>query len=325
MEPPWPGARIFLSSGQTEGTPEADLVIDVQHKLEDLGFEVTIATGTTVPRGVWPEILRRLRESEYFILIDFRRRGLPGRPLPDGWNRSLVSHQELAVALSHETPFLAFTEEGMLGRVGALRMVPSATIQFKRSNLVQKVQEAVSSAIWRPDWRNELQLTRTTRDSDNQDWVRFGPGPTYLGAKYYQIGVRNANGTTLATDVHAFLESWSGGPSRRRTVLSPLLELKWDAVAPRTVSIPAGTTRRFSAIILFKHEPGVAQLGVNFLLIDSNAFREECRFTPTGKYRMNFVVYSREFAPARQTFELRLGLDPEHTELVRLRRGAPGS
>ena len=214
MEPPWPGARIFLSSGQTEGTPEADLVIDVQHKLEDLGFEVTIATGTTVPRGVWPEIFSRLRESEYFILIDFRRRGLPGRPLPDGWNRSLVSHQELAVALSHETPFLAFTEEGMLGRVGALRMVPSATIQFKRSNLVQKVQEAVSSAIWRPDWRNELQLTRTTRDSDNQDWVRFGPGPTYLGAKYYQIGVRNANGTTLATDVHAFLESWSGGPSK---------------------------------------------------------------------------------------------------------------
>jgi hypothetical protein len=313
-------ARIFLSSGQTEGTAEVALVFEVQRCLERMGYEVTDATGTTVPRAVWWEVLRRLRETEYFILVAFRRKRQGKDPLTDGWDRSLLSHQELAIALSRETPFLVFSVEGLPSRVGALRMVPSTLVPFVRSNLVERVGKSVADSAWRSDWRNELRLARPLRGTDNTEWVRFGPGPTYLSAKYFHIGVTSVNRTVLATDVHAFLESWSGGPSVAPTTLSPLLELKWDAVTPRAVSIPTGTTRRFSALLMFREQPDVAQLGVNFLLMDSNALRDECRFTPPGIYRLNFVVYSREFAPARQTFELKFGHGHEDSELVATRQ-----
>ena len=55
-------------------------------------------------------VLRRLELSEYFLMIDFKRERLKGKPSHRG---SLFTHQELAIATFLEIEQLRFSEKGI--------------------------------------------------------------------------------------------------------------------------------------------------------------------------------------------------------------------
>jgi hypothetical protein len=313
-------ARIFLSSGQAEGKAEIARILAAKRNLERLGFQVTVATGTSVTRGVWEAILQRLHESEYFLLVDYKREPQTA----DDWDRSVVSHQELAIAISLGIPYRVLVEKGLRKRVGILSLVPSSPIIFERRNLVRQVRATVAKARWDPRWRSEIELDRRIRRTHNKTWVSYDPHRQNLHAKYFLVSAHNRSQTTIATEVHAFAEGWSGGPQRLPFMPAPLLELKWDAVTPRAVSIPPGKERRFTGVFVLKERPGYARMGANEILMDSNSFERDLWLGPPGRFLLHLVVFSREFRPARTTFELRLESNADRTTLMPVPSPTPG-
>ena len=315
-------ARVFLSSGQMEGTPEVELVLDLRQRLiDEFGFLVTIGTGTNATAGVAGEVFRRLRDTEYFILVDFARGTVSGE-LPGGKTfvrGSLYSEQELAVAISRGIQYLVFQEEGMLRRDGILRHVASDPVPFERTNLIEKVvarvRDEVKAGRWDPAWRNELSLSRPSRGPDTPSWVRYGDEGK-LNAKYFHIAVENRHRDQIATGVHAYLESWVETSRPTEVNHPPLVELKFAGVRTRTVSIPPRTRRDFDGVFVFAEAPGHAWVGLNTFLRDWTGLDAIYHFEGVGReIDLNFIVFSDQFEPARRRLRLRIGPDGSSTEL----------
>jgi hypothetical protein len=316
-------ARIFLSSGQIEGTPEVDLVRELQRRLADeFGFVVTIGTGTNATAGVAGEVFRRLREAEYFILVDFARGSVSGEP-PGGASfrrGSLFSEQELAVAIFRGLRYLVFQEEGMLLRDGILRHVASDPTLFNRGNLIEsvldRVREEVGSRQWDPAWRNELSLSRQGRGPDTPSWVRYGDEGK-LNAKYFHVEVENRHRDQIATGVHAYLESWVDRSRPNVVNHPPLVELKFSGVRTRAVSIPPRSRREFDGAFVFAEAPGHAWVGLNTFLRDWTGLDELYHFEGVNReIDLNFIVFSDQFGPASKRLTLRIGPDGSSTELI---------
>jgi hypothetical protein len=323
-----PRARIFLSSGQTDGSSEVQRVLDVKKRLEyDFDFLVTVGTGTNAVTGVAGEVFRRLREAEYLILIDFARGEVSRDPLSqESFRRgSLFSEQEFAVAVYREIPYLVFQESGMIKRDGLLRHIASEPIEFNQGNLVDKVisrvREELREGRWDSAWRNELGLSRENRGPDAPDWIRYGDDGK-LHAKYFHVKVENRHRDQLATGVHAYLEGWSETSKPREVQHPPLVEIKFRGVRTKSVSIPPKNYREFDAILVLHEVPGRVWVGINTFLRDWTGLDELYHFQGAGReIDLQFVVFCDQFDPVRQTFRLRIGKDGDSTELYVPRNG----
>jgi hypothetical protein len=115
-------ARIFVSCGQSENSDEIGIAGAVGTELRQLGFEPWIAVANQTLSGIQEFVFDALKNSEYFIFLDFKRERLEGT----SFRGSLFSHQELAIASFLGLELLAFREsgtklEGLLAFVGPTR------------------------------------------------------------------------------------------------------------------------------------------------------------------------------------------------------------
>ncbi|HTT44491.1 MAG TPA: hypothetical protein VMH38_00545 [Thermoplasmata archaeon] len=317
-----PKARVFLSSGQKDGSSEVDLTFQVKKYLEDeCHFLVTVGTGANAPIGVAEKVLQRLREADYFILVDFARDTVRPEDSPEEEIRrgSLFSEQELAIAIFRGLDFLPFIEEGIPTREGILKHVQSAPVAFTKATLLEVVRKTVggllSAGTWDNEWRNELALSRVGRRSDSVGWAPYGDEGKFH-SKYFHVEVENHHKDQIATGVHAYLEGWhevgTAGPPNQ----PPLVELKFSGVRTRSVSIPPRKSREFDGVFVFFEAPGHAWVGLNTFLRDWLGLDELYHFQGVGKeLDLDFVVFSTEFAPARIRLRLKIGVDGDHTEL----------
>lgn len=128
-------SRVFISCGQRKGTDELTIAEEIANKLEKMGFAPYVAVTEQTLRGVKENIFNRLRESEYFIFIDFQRERLfyiTDESFSDTsvHRGSLFSHQELAIATFLDHEVLAFQEEGVKKDDGILRFIQANCIPF---------------------------------------------------------------------------------------------------------------------------------------------------------------------------------------------------
>lgn len=317
-------ARIFLSSGQIDGSDEVKLVEEAKRRLEsdEFGFSVSIGTGTNATESVASNVFRRLRQAEYLILVDFARgtvTGEPGQSAP--FQRgSLYSEQELAVAVFRGLNYLVFQENGMLKRDGLLRHISSDPVFFDRATLVERICERVKTEIksgrWDPDWRNELGLSRSGEGPDTGEWVRYGDEGK-LHAKYFHVEVENRHRDQIATGVHAYLEAWTDSTTPKIRNIPPLVEIKFSGVRTRSVSIPPRQKREFDGVFVFQEMPGHAWVGLNTFLRDWTGLDLIYHFEGVGReIDLEFAVFCDQFEPARKRFRLRIGRDGNSTKLV---------
>jgi len=201
---PPPKARVFLSSGQKDGSSEVDLILQVKRYLEEeCGFLVTVGTGTNAPVGVAEKVLQRLRDADYFILVDFARDTVKPESStePEFKRGSLFSEQELAIAVFRGLNFLAFVEKGIPPRDGILKHVLSTPVQFTQATLLDEVRKTVGALLkagtWDTEWRNELTLSRLARGSDSPAWVPYGDEGK-LHSKYFHVEVHNRHRDQIA-------------------------------------------------------------------------------------------------------------------------------
>src|ERR1041385_8826331 len=103
-------SRVFISCGQSAA--ELDVAGLIKQVLTDLGFEPYVAAQVQSVRALRENIFQQLRDTEYFLFVDFRREQLV-QPDDVIYRGSLFSHQELAIASFIELQILAFQEEGV--------------------------------------------------------------------------------------------------------------------------------------------------------------------------------------------------------------------
>lgn len=316
-------ARIFLSSGQIDGSEEVDLVREVKNRLEsaEFGFRVSVGTGTNATDPVAGNVFQRLRDAEYFILVDFARGSVSGEPThSELFQRgSLFSEQELAVAVFRGLHYLVFEERGMLKRDGLLKHVSSDPVIFDRGTLVNTVCDRVLTEIregrWDSKWRNELALSRLTEGPDTENWTPYGDGTR--SAKWFHVEVENRHRDQLATGVHAYLEAWTDSQTPGDRKVPPLVELKFSGVRTQAVSIPPKQKRGFDGIFVFQHLPGHVQVGINTFLRDWTGLDQIYHFEGKGReIDLYFAVFCDQFEPARKRFRLKIGADGDSTKLI---------
>jgi hypothetical protein len=64
-------ARVFISCGQSKGTSEIDIAHRIAERLEEEGFDPYVAVEEQTLVGLTENIFGRLRNSEYFLFVDF--------------------------------------------------------------------------------------------------------------------------------------------------------------------------------------------------------------------------------------------------------------
>jgi hypothetical protein len=299
-------ARVFVSCGQSKNSDEVEIVAAVAAELKLLGFEPWIAVENQTLNGIQEFVFDALKNSEYFIFLDFKRERLGRTNFRRG---SLFSHQELAIASYLGLDLLAFREsgaklEGLLAFVGG-----NATVFEDRNGLPamvgHAVRELVETGKWSTTWRNELLLERDPAQYADALWENGDHG------RYFQVMVKNRHRHKVARDCYVYLER---AIRLDPPVAIPLntFELKWDGFVLPYANVLPLQFRRFDAACVAHRAPGKLAFSTMF----SDAYGLAPQIEGVGRYELTYIVLSSNFPPARASFILSLDSQIESTSLL---------
>ena len=122
-------AKIFISCGQQPGQ-ERNIAKDIAIELKRLGYAPYIAFEEQTLRGLKENIFETLRDTAYFLFIDFKREKIVDKKEESAYRGSLFSHQELAIASYLDLEILAFQENGIEKLDGLLSVLQVNCISF---------------------------------------------------------------------------------------------------------------------------------------------------------------------------------------------------
>jgi hypothetical protein len=306
-------ARVFLSCGQQKGTDEIQIASEISDRLRSLGFEPYVAVAEQTLKGLKENIFQRLRESEYFLFIDFNRERL-GRPRQrwyevgkfqdSGRHRgSLFSNQELAMATSLDIECLCFREEGVKEGDGILRYIQANSVPFTdRKALPDLIMNQVGEHGWKPNWRNQIVLERDVNEyEDVRDLATRG-----VLTRFLHIGVRNLHRRETAFECVAYLvgiRDLSNGSQKE----IDLVEVKWKGVKMDRVAIPPGHVRYLDGCWVNHASPNRVTLGINRFVIDYSGYLDAYTLTGPNEFELAFTVFSYGLPPATAKFKLSVG------------------
>jgi hypothetical protein len=290
-----PRARVFISCGQSKETDEAQVAREIAARLEKLGFDPYIEVAEQTLRGLKENVFEQLRNSEYFLFVDFKREQLAGSQFHRG---SLFSHQELAIASLLDIEVAAFQEQGVKPTDGLMQFMQTNALPFIDKNLLPNaVADIVHQRGWNPSWRNELVL-EAPQFVDNvaaYDSAR----PIGMG-KCFHVNVRNRHREKLALNCCVYLESAIKRPDTNIPLKT--IEFKWAGTKLPSVGIAAGTTRLFDAFFILHAQPNNVLFQVH---TDSTEYIPRMP-QDVGEYELSYLVTAENFPPARGRFILDL-------------------
>jgi hypothetical protein len=288
-------ASVFISCGQSKNSDEVIIAHKIAERLLAEGFDPYVAVEEQTLAGLIENVFRRLRLSEYFVFVDFKRERLSGL---DHHRGSLFSHQELAIAaFLNIDGIIAFQESGVKTDDGMLRFLQANAEPFTDRNLLPNVvADFVRKRGWNPNWRNELVLERDPQEF-SEACLPVGPQQLVKG-RFFHIGVRNRHREKLAVNCSVYLEKITRLPDTNFPLKT--IEFKWAGTGTPGVAIAPNTARDFDAFFLLHKSP--TQLYFN-LLTDAGDYNLNI---PPGAadYELSYVVRSENFPPARGTFKL---------------------
>lgn len=321
-------ARVFISCGQRKETrlsrvtkenvnlmtPEFEIAKQISDELTKLGYAPYVALEQQRLEGVKEAIFERLRTTEYFLFIDFRREGLFKEGelnLESGnYRGSLFSHQELAIATFQGLEVLAFQEEGVKKDDGILKFIQANCKSFSDRKKLPSIVVTEVKKKWKNNWRNELELTRLV--GDYQDAQNLG-----VVGRYFHIRVLNNHKDRIARNCVGYIEHYRNLQTGE-TKDFELVELKWKGVKTQAISIPPTRYRFLDAFHIEHSWAHHVWLGLNPHLVDSSSLLQEYRINGLGEHELDYVVFSEDFPPTRAKFRLHLGTHINDVEFKRI-------
>ena len=196
-------AKVFISCGQASDT-ERDVAKLVKRSLEEKGFQAFVATAEQDVYDINSGVISILRDSDYYLFIDFKREAIgmdTGRPLFRG---SLFTHQELALAqlLGFAKPI--FLVENGVKREGMLNFMAANAKPFTDYyQVVPFVQELVIAQGWTPSFSRHLRADNLLLDPP----VRFGDHAGSYYVRVVKVDIQNCRNDIAAKNCSARLKS----------------------------------------------------------------------------------------------------------------------
>jgi len=309
-------ARVFISCGQTKDSDELTTAKQISCRLGELGFDPYIAVEEQTLRGLTENIFPRLRDSEYFVFVDFKREKLVPHGKsdlvgsPEFQHRgSLFSHQELALASFLDVPLLAFQENGVKKDDGILRFLQANATPFTDRNLLPNViADKVQELKWNPSSRNELVLVREKPLCVDATDIGVAGGEL---RRFFHVEVRNLHHKKTATNCYVYLEGATKLTRPPAKISFGSVESKWAGYILPNAHILPNSGRRFDALFIAHHRPTEVRFPT---FTDSSEFG--CPpLRGAGEYKLCYAVVSDNFPITRGSLTLTLSERLDDTKL----------
>lgn len=281
------GARVFVSCGQRENSIEIESADKIASRLVNLGYTPYIAAEQRSLRSLRENIFRQLRDTEYFLFIDFPREELvsvDGRP--SGRRGSLFAHQELAIASYLDIAFLAFQQRGVKRLDGLLGHLQANAIPFEDPQDLPDLVATHVAKDWSPAWRNEISLE--FEPTFHEAMVR-DVGATGLFA---EIRVRNRHRSTPARDCYAYLREIVD-VSTNMPIPFDTAELKWAGTRLANVTIMPQQARELDAFWISERD-----LSTPLFNVHTDSSRHRPQIVGPGEWRVTYDVVSSNLPSA---------------------------
>lgn len=285
-------ARVFISCGQRTER-EKNIGLEIDRYFKDRHFETYFAEKVHSPEALTEHIFTFLRESEYFVFIDFKRDQISDKE----YRGSLFVNQEIAISTFLKIPGIGFYERGVK-REGILDYQIYNAFPFKNgTEIIARLNDETKN--WDPNSVNELFLLYDPlKDTKNIPLNNYPQRPL---TDWWHIEVKNRNRTKHAFSCLAYLTKIRNMDSEEELAI-PSIELIWSGLGDHWVNIMADGIREFDAFFIIQDE--------NMIRFQSRALTTTSpRFhlpnLPNGTYLLEYSVVSSNFEVASREFLLR--------------------
>ena len=293
-------ARVFISCGQRTER-EKKIGLEVEKYFRERGFETYFATEVHSPEALSEHIFASLKESEYFVFIDFKR-----EKIESGWFKkiksgkfrgSLFVNQEIAIAAFLKLEGIGFLEKGVK-REGILDYLIFNARPFKDgTEIIARLKNETSH--WDPESVNELFLSYDKRGDTKDSILRNHPQKPLTD--WWHIEVKNRHKTKHAFSCFAYL-SFLKNIDTEKKIKIPTIELNWSGLGDYTINILADGKRELDALFII-HQENKVRFPSRELTTTSPRF--QLPVLDNGTYLLEYSVVSSNFNIASRKFLLK--------------------
>lgn len=269
---------IFISCGQTKGSREERIALKIKEKLKS-EYDPYVAIEEQTAKGLLNNILNQIKNSEYFLFIDFKR-----RKSASSSGRSIYANQELAIAGFLELDTIAFQQKGLKAegmQKAAMQLNPKLFDLVHEDQFVKTVCNEVR-AKWSSNWKNKLDIT----DIEIEDNVRKSDGSI---AKHYDLKVCNSHKNKDAINCFGYIDSIYD-LDKNNELKTRLVEIKWEGTIIPNINIFHQNSRKLDAFYYFKHDPNTI-----FFSSFSDSASNLAPISLAKNLRIKFSVISENF------------------------------
>jgi hypothetical protein len=223
-------------------------------------------------------ITKKLAVSDYYIMIDFKRK----EDIPI----SVFTNQEFALARAWEIDrMLVFQEEGLKSH-GMLSYVLAHPISFKRENLVEIVQQEITKQKWESDYSRNLVVSKI----EPSELVLYGDHTGQSMARVWHLTINNCRRDKAAVNTIAILNSIKICKTGEEIDSPDRSYLKWAHQRDGYVhTILPQDHAALDAFSIRANEQGV------FLLSRYDTSPRQPVIPEMGEYVFNYKIYSANF------------------------------
>jgi hypothetical protein len=293
-------AIVFISCGQAT-SEERQTAGQVKQWLESQGFQAFVALETQSLNDINSGTIGRLRDADYYLLIDFPRERLEEECGHSTRARgSLFTHQELAIAYVLDFPEAIFLkhEDVELKGLAQFQMANAATFA-SMSEVLPLVQNHVRARQWSPDYTRHLRVGKW-RWSDGL--IRYGDHTGTMDQWVLFVDIENPRNDLAALSTTARLKAVTFATGN--TVTAPdQSDLKWAGQAGYQRTIWPGGLGSLDALALKHDHPSHVYLHSALDVARTPVIED------AGKCTLTYQV----FAPGFRTLEFSICLELTNT------------
>jgi hypothetical protein len=277
-------ALVFLSCGQRDDEKELANKVEVMIKKE-LEMDCYNAESLHGSDDVM-SITDKLAISDYYLMIDFKRKG--SMPL------SVFTHQEFALARAWGLDRnLVFREEGHISDgLGLLSYVLAHPIPFTRGRLVEIVREEIRKAGWNKNYSRNLvasELEGPVGDPEGRPFTYTDHTGQYIQYVWH-LYIRNLRNDKAAVDTVVILDSIKDHTTNNKIDSPDRSYLKWKGqLQGYQHTILPEDHAAFGAFAIHANVDGI------FLLSRFDTVPRKPIVSNIGEYELFYHVYSANF------------------------------
>ena len=207
--------RVFISCGQR--TDERKFAKKLASWFRSKGFIPYVAIDTQSIQDVNSGIINELRNSDFYVFIDFKREEIGKDHKGNSVHRgSLFTNQELAIAYYLNFERIIFFQQVGVKLEGLLQYILSNATKFHDANdLLEKVKEAVKKRNWKPSYTRHL-IPKSLKWSKEVPLHRDHVENICLNCKVLQIYIENKRDDIASFNTVARLDYYTKGNGRKK-------------------------------------------------------------------------------------------------------------